>query len=184
MQPCDHPSCTDYGGREEYCAERGEDIESDIPVVLDQLEDIMFSDIDTASNSISYSIDGNQSLMERSFNYLEGDLKGYVWPLTERHIQVTRQTIADANKIIYTVSLGWKIHQENSVNYAPYTTEYFLEVGDDGVQAVIYENDSNPEGIINSGVGTMGSARTMTPYDHITLFESLDEVAEFKKASR
>lgn len=182
LRSCDHLPCSDYGGREEYCAERGEDAESDIPIVLDQLEDVMFSDIDTASGDVAYSTNKDYSFMERSFNYLEGDFKGYSWPLTEREVHITRQTIADDNKIIYTVSLGWKVHQQKSAKYAPYTTEYFIEVGDGGVEATVYENDINPEDILDPSIGPMGHARVMTPYDHIVLFESLSEVAVFQKA--
>lgn len=175
---CSHSdsSCLSFGGKEEYCEAQGRDVSGEISMVVEYIDELLFSNIDIAGSGIVYRTDEHETYLEREFNLLESDNKHWVWPLIETDVAVSRVTTRNPGCVTYEIATAWQVHQQHGQESAPYATSYVLEVWGDSAQATIREYDLTVMAAVDFPCTVPVVDRPMTPYDHKRLFDLLQGI--------
>lgn len=169
---CDDMKC-DHPYRLEYCREEAKEPDGDAAVVIEMLDHLLYESGKFVPNP-QCSSDGRVRYVERTFSFLHGDIKTWVWPLLETTVSVAHHHNVAFKSDEYVIRVGWVAHQQGASS-EQYQTVYTLSQWPHTILSTVDEYDlsterlkdlKNPE-LIN---------RPATPYDFDILYRHLDEV--------
>lgn len=171
---CEHSKC-EFNNRLEYCAIEAANPEEAVAVVLVELDAILYDEDHIAGDSYQLTSDDSETLLCRSFSYLQGDIKSFVWPLTEKTLSVRHRVDKKMGAESYAIEMGWRVHQQGATNDR-FVVRYCIDTYAKGnVQAEIEAPD------VLTGERF---ARPMTTYDYEQLYNELSALSKLHSAER
>lgn len=171
---CEHSKC-EFGNRPEYCTVEAARPDEAAGLVILSLDAILYEGEHVAGEGYSLTSDNSEQLLQRSFSYLHGDLKSFVWPLVETQADISHRIDKKTGMESYAVEVGWKVHQNGAADDR-FVVRYYIDFHPRGnVQAEIEEPD------IVMGERTV---RPMGGYDYEKLYTELDMLMSTQNAER
>lgn len=87
-ESCSHPGY-DFESRLEYCEAEAAEREGAAGVVVEMLDSLLYESGVVTSEEYKLQSNRESQIFTRTFSYLQGDPKSWVWPLTETEVAIS-----------------------------------------------------------------------------------------------
>lgn len=180
MEMCSHGDCG-FEGRQEYCTTEAAEQDGAAGVVVDMLDALLYESGVVTSDESRLVTESEQQVFTRKFSYLQGDVKSWVWPLTETSVAICHTKDKQLDREMYQVAVTWHVEQIG-IDPIYHVTTYGIDVYPEGpVQAFIEQPSMD---VLNEAADDTRETRRMTEYDYEQLYNGLATVYDLHAAER